>query len=257
MPQPYSNREPATQVPTFNRSYCTRYWLTGSVIACCICWCCCPCPVIYWLSTSIGRFSMRFLQATRHIAQRNLELCFPDMPAARPTPDALVVKFRIGRHGAVETGMAWFWPTGASAGSRSARSTSKGARQPAGRVADWPALFDAGAGRAHLRHSQPGIDVYRPHDNKLMDWLQTWGRMRSRNRCWIAKTSQRHDPRLKRGDIIWYAPDHDLRPAQRHFVPLFAVDKAATTTGSYVLVRMGKTRRSFRSPAPPAGRQRL
>ena len=44
---------------------------------------------------------------------------------------------------------------------------------------------------------------------------------------------------LKQGDIIWYAPDHDYGP-RSSFVPLFAVDKAATTTGSYVLVRMGK-----------------
>ena len=26
---------------------------------------------------------------------------------------------------------------------------------------------------------EPGIGVYRPNDNPLIDWLQTWGRLRS------------------------------------------------------------------------------
>ena len=45
---------------------------------------------------------------------------------------------------------------------------------------------------------------------------------------------------LKQGDIIWYAPDHDYGPRASVFVPFFAVDKAATTTGTYLLARMGK-----------------
>lgn len=62
---------------------------------------------------------------------------------------------------------------------------------------------------------------------------------------------------LKQGDIIWYAPDHDYGPRSSVFVPLFAVDKAATTTGSYVLVRMEQTGDHSVHPAPPAGRQRV
>lgn len=68
-----------------------------------------PYPVIYWLGTSIGRFAMRFLKRRVAIAQRNLELCFPDMPQAER--DALVVKnFESVGMGLFETGMAWFWP---------------------------------------------------------------------------------------------------------------------------------------------------
>jgi KDO2-lipid IV(A) lauroyltransferase len=44
---------------------------------------------------------------------------------------------------------------------------------------------------------------------------------------------------LKSGDIIWYAPDHDYGPKSSVFVPFFGVDKAASTKGSYVLIRSG------------------
>ncbi|MCK8289330.1 lipid A biosynthesis lauroyl acyltransferase, partial [Erwinia amylovora] len=44
---------------------------------------------------------------------------------------------------------------------------------------------------------------------------------------------------LKNGDIIWYAPDHDYGPKSSVFVPIFAVDQAASTKGSYLLIRSG------------------
>lgn len=55
----------------------------------------------------------------------------------------------------------------------------------------------------------PGIGVYRPHDNKLMDWLQTWGRIRSNKSMLERKDLKGMIRALKQGDIIWYAPDHD------------------------------------------------
>ncbi len=36
----------------------------------------------------------------------------------------------------------------------------------------------------------------------------------------------------------WYAPDHDYGPRSSVFVPLFAVEQAATTTGTWMLARM-------------------
>jgi KDO2-lipid IV(A) lauroyltransferase len=45
---------------------------------------------------------------------------------------------------------------------------------------------------------------------------------------------------LKQGEILWYAPDHDYGPQSSVFVPFFAVENAATTTGTYILARMGR-----------------
>lgn len=43
---------------------------------------------------------------------------------------------------------------------------------------------------------------------------------------------------LKEGEILWYAPDHDYGPASSVFAPLFAVEQAATTTGTWMLAKM-------------------
>ncbi|MBE4973508.1 MULTISPECIES: Kdo(2)-lipid IV(A) acyltransferase [Serratia] len=232
-----------TQVPTFNRSLLhPRYWLTWVGIGLLYLLVLLPYPVIYWLGTSIGRFSMRFLKRRVVIAQRNLELCFPDMPQTER--DALVVKnFESVGMGLFETGMAWFWPNwrierwfkvSGLEHIQKARDNHQGVLL----IGLHFLTLELGA-RIFGIHN-PGIGVYRPHDNKLMDWLQTWGRMRSNKSMLDRKDVKGMIRALKQGDIIWYAPDHDYGPRSSVFVPLFAVDKAATTTGSYVLVRMGK-----------------
>ncbi len=71
-----------------------------------------------------------------------------------------------------------------------------------------------------------------PNDNPLIDWLQTWGRLH-----WIKSMLDRKDLKgmikaLKKGEVVWYAPDHDYGPRSSVFVPLFAVEQAATTTGT-------------------------
>ncbi len=99
-----------TQVPSFNRSLLhPRYWLTWFGIALLYLLVLLPYPIIYRLGTGLGRFSMRFLKRRRAITERNLELCFPDMPRAER--DALIAKnFESVGMGLFETGMAWFWP---------------------------------------------------------------------------------------------------------------------------------------------------
>ena len=45
---------------------------------------------------------------------------------------------------------------------------------------------------------------------------------------------------LKQNDILWYAPDHDYGKTNSVFVPFFAVPDAATTAGSYMLVKSAR-----------------
>ncbi len=88
--------------------------------------------------------------------------------------------------------------------------------------------------------NEPGIGVYRPNDNPVIDWLQTWGRLRS-NKDMIDRGDLKGMIRaLKKGDVVWYAPDHDYGPTASVFAPLFAVDQAATTSGTWMLAKMSK-----------------
>ena len=168
-----------TQVPTFNRSLLhPRYWITWLGLGLLYALVLLPYPVIYRIGTGLGRFSMRFLKHRYKIARRNIELCFPDMhPEQRE--DMVVKNFESVGMGLFETGMAWFWPDW--------------------RIERWFKV----SGLEHIQHARdnkqgvlligvhfltlelgarifgihnPGVGVYRPHDNKLMDWIQTLAR---------------------------------------------------------------------------------
>ncbi|MFU2318215.1 Kdo(2)-lipid IV(A) acyltransferase [Rahnella sp. PCH160] len=232
-----------TQVPTFTRSLLhPRYWITWIGLGLLYALVLLPYPLIYCIGTGLGRFSMRFLKRRYKIARRNIELCFPDMHTEL-REDMIVKNFESVGMGLFETGMAWFWPdwrierwfnvSGLEHIQR-ARDNKQGVLL----IGVHFLTLELGA-RIFGIHN-PGVGVYRPHDNKLMDWIQTKGRMRSNKGMLDRKDLKGMIRSLKQGDIIWYAPDHDYGPRASVFVPFFAVEKAATTTGTYLLARMGK-----------------
>lgn len=232
-----------TQVPSFSRSLLhPRYWLTWCGLACLYLLVLLPYPVIYRLGTALGRLSMRFLKRRRAIAQRNLELCFPGMP--QEERDALIVRnFESVGMGLFETGMAWFWPDWrinrwCKPSGLEHIQRARDNRQGVLLIGLHFLTLELGARIFGIYNA--GIGVYRPHDNRLIDWIQTWGRMRSNKSMLDRKDLKGMIRSLKQGEIIWYAPDHDYGPRSSVFVPLFAVDAAATTTGTYLLVRTAK-----------------
>ena len=199
-----------------------------------------PYPLLHFIGTSAGRLSRRFLKRREHIARRNIELCFPDMsPAARET--LIDQNFMSLGMGLIETGMAWFWPT-----HRVARWTeTSGVNEVVELLEEKQGILLIGIhfltlemGARMYGMFTPGIGVYRPNDNPLIDWLQTWGRLRSNKTMLDRKNLKGMVRALKEGEILWYAPDHDYGPASSVFAPLFAVEQAATTTGTWMLAKM-------------------
>jgi KDO2-lipid IV(A) palmitoleoyltransferase len=87
---------------------------------------------------------------------------------------------------------------------------------------------------------QPMMAMYRPHNNKAMEFVQTWGRMRSNKAMLDRKDLRGMVHALKKGEAVWFAPDQDYGPRGSVFAPLFAVDEAATTSGTYMLARLAK-----------------
>ncbi|WJV52129.1 Kdo(2)-lipid IV(A) acyltransferase [Pectobacteriaceae bacterium CE90] len=232
-----------TQIPSFNRSLLhPRYWLTWLGIGVLYLIVLLPYPIIYHIGTTLGRLAMRFLKRRVEITHRNLELCFPDMSLEER--NVMVKKnFESVGMGIMETGIAWFWPDW-----RINRwVTVIGIehmlplrQEKRGILLIGLHFLTLELGARIFGMQNAGIGVYRPNDNKLLDWLQTWGRMRSNKSMLDRKDLKGMIRALKQGEIIWYAPDHDYGPRSSVFVPLFAVDKAATTVGSYMLARAAK-----------------
>ncbi|WP_338885201.1 Kdo(2)-lipid IV(A) acyltransferase [Xenorhabdus sp. TH1] len=231
------------QAPPFCRSFLhPRYWLTWLGIGILYLLVLLPYPTIYWMGTRLGRLSLRFLKKRAKVAERNLALCFPDMPAEK-RQEWLVRNFESVGMGLFETGMAWFWPdwrikrwfkvTGREH-IQQVQSTGQGI------IVIGIHFLTLELGARIFGMLNPGIGVYRPNDNPVMDWLQTWGRLRSNKYMLDRKDVKGMIRCLKNGEIVWYAPDHDYGPRNSVFAPLFAIEHAATTTGTSILVRLAK-----------------
>ncbi|WP_058913945.1 Kdo(2)-lipid IV(A) acyltransferase [Entomohabitans teleogrylli] len=232
-----------THLPRFSLSLLhPRFWLTWLGIGALYLVVLLPYPVIYRLGCGIGRLAMRFMKRRARIAYRNLELCFPEM-SDNERHQMVVKNFESVGMGVMETGMAWFWPTWRIerwfdvSGTGIVRALQE---QKKGILLIGLHFLTLELGARIFGIHNPGIGVYRPNDNPLLDWLQTWGRLRSNKAMLDRKDLKGMVRALKHGEIIWYAPDHDYGPRSSVFVPLFAVEQAATTTGTWMLARMSQ-----------------
>ena len=217
-----------------------RYWLTWFGLGVLWLWVQLPYPVLCFLGTRIGTMARPFLKRRESIARKNLELCFPQH-SAKEREKMIAENFRSLGMALVETGMAWFWPDRRIArwteviGMEHIRDVQA---QKRGILLVGIHFLTLELGARQFGMQEPGIGVYRPNDNPLIDWLQTWGRLRSNKSMLDRKDLKGMIKALKKGEVVWYAPDHDYGPRSSVFVPLFAVEQAATTTGTWMLARM-------------------
>lgn len=229
-----------TKLPQFSLSFMhPRYWLSWLGIAALWCIMLLPYRQLVKIGLWLGRLSMRLLPGRVEIARRNLELCFPEM-RLEEREKLLQRNFESVGMGVIETGMAWFWPDwrirhcfSVSGYEHMARARQQGR----GVVLVGMHFLTLELGARIFGMLNPGIGVYRPNNNALLDWLQTRGRLRS-NKDML----DRHDLKgmiraLKKNEILWYAPDHDYGKTNSVFVPFFNVSQAATTAGSYMLIK--------------------
>ena len=233
-----------SKLPTFKAAFLApKYWLFWFALGIWRLILLLPYPCLRHIGDGLGRLFSHLKIGKRRaaIARRNLELCFPEMP---PQEREAILRENLRSVGMaiIETGMAWFWSDA--------------------RIKKWSKIEGLHYLKENLKEGiifvgvhfltlelgarivglhQPGVGVYRPNDNPLMDWLQTRGRLRSNKDMLDRKDLRGMIKALRRGDIIWYAPDHDYGRKNTVFVPFFAVRDAATTTGSYYLLKSSPT----------------
>ncbi len=88
---------------------------------------------------------------------------------------------------------------------------------------------------------QPMMATYRPHNNPMMEWAQTKGRMRSNKAMIDRRNLKGMVSALKKGESVWFAPDQDYGIKGSCFAPFFAVKDVATTNGTFVLSRLSRS----------------
>lgn len=201
-----------------------------------------PYPILIRLGASAGKLSRHFLKRRERITRRNIELCFPHIN--EEDKEVLIAgNFESLGMALAETGIAWFWSD-----ARVRRyfhveglhNLQHAQRDQRGVMAIGVHFMSLELGGRITGLCQPMMAMYRPHNNQAMEWAQTKGRMRS-NKAMIDRRDLRGMVQaLKQGEAVWFAPDQDYGPKGSVFAPLFAVEKAATTNGTFVLSRLAK-----------------
>lgn len=227
-------------LPRFQKSFLApKYW--GFWLAIGLFWLilCLPYPLLRKIGQSLGILFSKLSVGKKRIKviRRNLALCFPDYSE---TERERILQENVQSVGMaiIETGMAWFWSDRRIlkwSNVEGIEHLKDNAKDGIIFVGVHFLTLELGARIIGLHH--PGIGVYRPNNNPLMDWLQTWGRLRSNKTMIDRKDLRGMIKALRQGEAIWYAPDHDYGRRSAVFVPFFAVQDAATTTGSYYLLK--------------------
>ncbi len=195
------------------------------------------------LGRGLGRLSMKLLASRVRVARRNLELALPELD--EPTRErTLKANFESVGCAIFETGMAWFWPHWRMR----AITRMEGTEHVDAAVARGQGMLLLSAHFLTLELNarqfglyRPGVGVYRPNTNPVLEYAQVQGRCRS-NKYLVDRLNIKGMLKaLRQGDALWYAPDHDYGSHASVFVPFFAVEEAATITGTATLARVKKT----------------
>lgn len=191
------------------------------------------------LGRALGALLRRSLAQRRRIAARNLELCFPGLdPAARER--LLREHFAALGIGMFEFSRAWW---GSIAPLRrglvveglehfaAARAAGRGVIVVSGHFTTLEACGRLMCGQVPL------AGMYRPHAQPAMEWAVRRGRARYAVAMFPKQDLRGAVRHLKRGGLLWYAPDQDPSRGDSVYVPFFG-RPAHSLTSTHQLARM-------------------
>lgn len=235
------SQKPDYQPGVFQWSFLQpRYWGIWIGIALLMILAVLPWAVQHRLAAFLGNTAFKYLKSRRKIAVRNLEVCFPEWPAAQVQDNARQV-FVDQMIGIFETLNAWYCPRwfNGRVSIEGLEHLQKAQADGAGvlLLGTHSTLLDAG-GYLCSRYFAMGA-VYRPQNNPLLDMLIYRCRSASYS-CQIDHDDMRGLIRqLKDGQAIWYSPDQDFGLKQGVMAPFFGVP-AATVTAHRRLMKISK-----------------
>lgn len=203
-----------------------------------------PYPLLLKMGRSLGKFAMRFGKKRVKVAKRNLELAFPDMPQDE-IERFVIENFKNTGAALIETGITWFWPTWRFKRvllEKDISAIRHHAEQGKGvLLCCVHALNLEITARAYAVLGLAGYGAYRPHNNPAYDFIQYRGRTRDGNKLIDRKDLKSMLRVLRKGERLFYLPDHDYGRKKSVFVPFFAVEDACTTVGTRILASTSKS----------------
>lgn len=203
-----------------------------------------PMPFLLSCGKGVGRISYHVAKKRRHIIERNIQLCFPNLSQ---NEQAKLVKdnFDSLGMGIFETLVAWFKPKKQI----EAIVTYEGldhleAVKESGQGALLLTIHfcNLELGARAMTLQTPFVAMYRMHKNRYFEEEQF--KMRTKqsqnepvNRNEIRKTIKL----LRKGKLLWYAPDQNYGGSNHVFVDFFGV-KALTITATFEMAKLGRAK---------------
>ena len=191
------------------------------------------------LGAGVGWLALRLLHDRREAARTNIALCLPGLgDADRET--LLRNNFRDVGIGLFEFARAWWGdatPMRATARIENIellqrlRAEGRGVLLVSGHF-----MTLEMCGRLLCDHV-PLAGMYRRHRSPVMEWAVLRGRLRYASAMFGNGDTRAAIRHLKRGGLLWYAPDQDMRGKDTVFAPFFGIP-AATITATHQFARI-------------------
>ena len=202
-----------------------------------------PFKAQWQVSRTLAFLAFNLAKSRRHVVQVNVDLCFSEKSDEEKS--ALVKQiFHENMQGYLDSGTAWFRDINAFKD----RIEVKGKDILDREMADGTGILMAGAHFSILDLAGALTSLvcdlnvtYRPLDNKLMNAVMMRGRYRFVQHAFHKKNVKGFISSMRRGEVLWYAPDQDYGSKHSTFSPLFGRN-AATITGLTFLAKSGKAK---------------
>ena len=198
-----------------------------------------PWPLQRGLGGMLGWLALRLSRNRREAARTNLSLCLPELdPAQREA--LLRAHFRDVGIGLFEFVRAWWGSV--TPMRRTLRIEGLDILHRL-RAEERGVLLVSGhfmtlelCGRLLCDHV-PLAGMYRRHRSPVMEWAVMRGRLRYASAMFGNSDTRAAIRHLKRGGVLWYAPDQDMRGKDTVFAPFFGIP-AATITATHQFARL-------------------
>ena len=193
-----------------------------------------PLPVLALLGRGLGRLLYVLARSRRRIAQRNIDLCFPELPAEERRKLTREHFALLGRS-MLERAILWW---GSDARIRHLVRVEGEEHIHAARTAGRPVILLAphflglDAGGVAITQRFDIVSIYSKQSNPVFDQAVLRGRSRFGNQLLISRDDSARPTvkAMKAGRPFYYLPDISPRRRDAVFVPFFGI-ATATITG--------------------------
>jgi lipid A biosynthesis lauroyl/palmitoleoyl acyltransferase len=220
-------------IPFSLRFLLPHYWLTwcGLLLLFCLAWL--PFSMRHFLGRQLGRLIYKSNKKRRHIVQKNIQLCFPDLSPAQQIAHA---KASLQWYGCALLDYSFFF---FSSKKRLYRHMHIEGKEHIDQALAHNQAVMVLLGHSVMLEFVPAMlgkhftsyGSYKPLSNPLMDWII------AKNRCkhvkFVISREQgmvRLVRELKEQQILIFLPDEDHGKQHSHFAPFFNVPKATLNT---------------------------